>query len=226
MSEGLAVFLIYETMRSADAIPRRVAARRFAWARVALAVAAAITVAALGYSTLGLQWKLTPSGDQLVKLAARNDPVGLLRPADTPALRDSYREALASVTGQRTIAGVDRPYLIDYRRFDIPNLDAPGFMTPDSTFPFFTGPGPKIAKLRGAGFDVLLVTEPNDEVCLNLPRMAAGARANGPSSGIYRRFLDWDQDIQAIEQKAPAAVRRFGTVLRIDLRLAQAELGG
>jgi hypothetical protein len=99
-------------------------------------------------------------------------------------------------------------------------------MTPDGTFPFFTGPGPKIAVLRDAGFDVLLATNPDDDVCLNPARVGPPAQGQGPSAGIYRRFLDWDRDIQAIEDLVPTAVQRFGTLVRIDLRLAQAGLEG
>ena len=136
------------------------------------------------------------------------------------------REALASVVGERAIAAVDRPYLIDYGRFNIPHLDAPGFMTTDGTFPFFTGPGPKIAVLRDAGFDVLLATDPDEDVCIRPARIAGWAQEQGPSSGVYRRFLDWGQDLEEIERVAPDAVRRVGMLLRIDLRVAQEQIGG
>jgi hypothetical protein len=226
MSEGLAVFLVYETLRSADSLTvHRPRLSATPVARV-VAVTTAIVLAAFSFSKVGFEWKLLPSGDQIVRLAARNaiaDDAEQL--ADLPALEESYREALASLDGKRAIAAVDRPFLIDYRRFDIPNLDAPGFMTPDGQFSFFAGPAPKLAELRRAGFDVLLATDPATEVCLVPARMQRGVQANGPTSGVYRRFLDWDLDIQSLETLAPTAVRRFGPVLRIDLREAEAQLG-
>ena len=39
-----------------------------------------------------------------------------------------------------TILAVDRPYLVDYRRFDLPSLDLPGWAAPEGRFPFFQGP--------------------------------------------------------------------------------------
>jgi hypothetical protein len=190
-----------------------------------VAVSAGVVAAAASFSTLGYGWRLLPFGQELLKLAAADDLGGSTRPADNEDMRASYREALASVAGERTIAAVDRPYLIDYTRFDIPHLDAPGFMTPDGTFPFFTGPGPKIAVLRDAGFDVLLATSPDEDVCLKPSRVAPPGQGRSPSSGVYRRFLDWDQDIEAIEQLAPGAVQRFGSLLRIDLHAAADQLG-
>ena len=117
---------------------------------------------------------------------------------DNEDLRTAYREALASVIGQRgTIMAVE-PAVPSSTTPDstYPTLDAPGFMTPDGTFPFFMGPGPKIAVLREAGFDVLLATNPTAILTSTPARIAAApAQGQGPSSGIYRRFLDWDQDI-------------------------------
>ena len=223
MSEGLAIFLLLELIRSTDVMAERVGYRPRLGAFPILA--AGVAAAAVSFSTLGLAWNRLPSGQHLVERVAADDLGGSNHPPDNEVLRDSYREALASVVGERAIVAVDRPYLIDYGRFDIPHLDAPGFMTTDGTFPFFTGPGPKIAVLRDAGFDVLLATDPDEDVCIKPARIAGWAQEQGPSSGVYRRFLDWDQDIQAIEELVPAAVQRFGTLIRIDLRRAQAGLG-
>jgi hypothetical protein len=225
MSQGLAVFLALELIRSVDSLPAAAGATRRRWVASVMAVSAGVVAAAVSFSTLVFNWRPVPFGQDLLELALRDGLGGATRPADTEDQRESYREALASVEGARTIAAVDRPYLIDYTRFDIPNLDAPGFMTPDGTFPFFAGPGPKIAALRDAGFDVLLATNPDDDVCINPARMTASVRQQGPSTGIYRRFLDWGQDIQLIAREAPSAVQRFGSVLRIDLHAAAEQFG-
>jgi hypothetical protein len=220
MSAGLAVFFLLELVRAVDARPAAAGDPRGRWVAQALAVSAGVVAAAVSFSTLVFNWRLVPFGQEVLKQAAADILGGPTHPPDTEDVRNSYREALASVVDERTIAAVDRPYLIDYTRFDIPSLDAPGFMTPDGTFPFFSGPGPKIAVLRDAGFDVLLATNPVDDVCINPARMAASVEQRGPSTGIYRRFLDWGQDIQEIERLAPDAVRRFGSLLRIDLHAA------
>jgi hypothetical protein len=226
MSEGLAVFLVYELVRAADVTATTLRTGAPARPKQVLAVAAGVTIAAASFSTLGLTWSLLPSGHRLVALAAQDGLIGPTNPQDTASLRQSYRDAMASLGGERTIAAVDRPYLLDYGRFDVPNMDAPGFMTPSAgSFPFFSGPGPKIAELRRAGFDVLLATDPDAEVCLNPARISGPAQGTGPSSGIYRRFLDWEEDVQAIERLSPDSVRRFGDLLRIDLRRAGAQLG-
>jgi hypothetical protein len=224
MCEGLAVFLLFETLRGADLAARRGTVRVPAVVARVAGVLLVIALAALTFSPVGFKGWPLDAGPQFIASALRNEVPWTADVYDTPATKDAYRDALESVVGYRTISALEQPYLIDYRRFDIPNLDAPGYMTPDGDFPFFTGPGPKLDKLRRAGFDVLLVTDPASERCLTPGRMEVGAESDLPTSGIYRRFLDWEQDIQAVTQQAPAAVRRFGTVLRIDLHAAEAAL--
>jgi len=219
MSEALAVFLVCEALRFADANALRAPVRRVALAVPVLTLSAAITLAGFGYSTHGIRWNLLSSGTALIKEAAQYPHVGVV--IESPGLRDAYRQALAGVDGHRTLAAVDRPYLIDYSRYDVKNLDAPGFMTPDGTFPFFEGPGALIGKFRDAGFDTLLATDPSRDACLNIARMRTGAAGHSTSRGAYQHFLDWDQNISKIAQDAPRAVQRFGTLLRIDLRVAQ-----
>ncbi len=143
----------------------------------------------------------------------------------SPTLRAAYRRALAGVDPDRTIAAVDRPYLIDYRRFDIPTMDLPGFTAPGGDFPFFTGPGPKMARLRRAGYDTLIATVPATEIAFN-PNFLRLTASSGPKSYARpaRYYLDWEDDIAAIAAKAPGAVHRYGPLLVIDLRQAQQEL--
>jgi hypothetical protein len=129
---------------------------------------------------------------------------------------------LAGIDPDRTIAAVDRPYLIDYRRFDIPSMDLPGFTAPGGDFPFFTGPGAKVARLRHGGYDTLLATVPANEIAFNpyVLRQIASAGLKAYSRPA-RYYLDWEDDIAEIARKAPGAVHRYGTVLVIDLARAQ-----
>ena len=92
----------------------------------------ALRLAGLAFSTVGHEGVSFDHGARLVLRAARNElgaPPG--HEVAPPALRNDFRRALRGVDPDRTIAAVDRPYLIDYSRYDVPNLDAPGFMTPD-----------------------------------------------------------------------------------------------
>ncbi len=95
---------------------------------------------------MSVEYQTLPAGASLVDHAVRNElqPTKgfLAATADvsTPALRRSYRRALGRVDPDRTIAAVDRPYLIDYRRYDIPSLDLPGFAAPGGDFPFSRDP--------------------------------------------------------------------------------------
>ncbi|MGZ4688346.1 MAG: hypothetical protein ACXV9P_06485 [Acidimicrobiia bacterium] len=226
MSEGLAVFFVCEMIRGADARPKRERAGSFNRAVPILGVASALVLFAFAYSTAGLEYTPFRGGAHIVELAAKDQ----LKPSPdkevtTPALRTQYRRAFLGVNPHRTIVAVDRPYLIDYSRYDVQNLDAPGYMTPDgSEFPFFTGPVPKIAYLRDAGYDTLIATDPTVDACLNSVRIGSAVLTRPDLGDAYRRFLDWDGDVQSIAKDAPAAVRRYGDLLVIDLPKAQREL--
>jgi hypothetical protein len=222
LSEALSVFLVCELMREFDA--RQFAAGFTTSGAITCAalVSVAVVLMAGSYSTLNFQWRLLPSGIRLVQATARESRRSVA--VDSHSLAESYRAAVESTRGQRTIAGVDRPYLIDYKHFDIPSLDAPGFMTPSGTFRYFAGPAATIADFRKAGYQVLLVTDPRYEICLAPPRLLANETAYGNGSAVYAEFLAWEEGIETIERHAPRAVQRFGTVLRIDLARAQADL--
>jgi hypothetical protein len=131
------------------------------------------------------------------------------------------------VDPERTITAVDRPYLIDYGRYDLPNMDLPGFAAPDAEFPFFRGPVAKIERLRRAGFDTLLATDPGRDAALNpvYLRTIRGLRipAYSPTT---RYYLDWEEDLAEIAGRAPDAVQRYGPLLVIDLPRAARELNG
>ena len=139
-----------------------------------------------------------------------------------PDVRDDYSAALdLAADGGPVIAAVDHPYLIDYRRHDIASLDLPGWAAPGGDFPFFDGAAGKVRALRRQGYSQLLATDPDRHACL-----AAGALrtqvAGGSTMAMY--FLDWDDGVSEIVAVAPQAVRRFGSLLLIDLDAAQREL--
>jgi hypothetical protein len=159
-------------------------------------------------------------------MAAAND---LLPPpswaVSTRQLERAYDRALARLDGDRAIAAVDRPYLIDYGEHDIPNLDLPGFTAPGATFPFFSGPGPKVARLRDEGFDTLLATVPATEACLNPTVLEHQVRDRVPAYGtVARYYLDWERDIARIAERAPDSVEKFGPLYLIDLHMADRAL--
>ena len=140
MGEGLAVFFVCETIRAADA-RRHAPSRGIDRTAPLIAITAAVCLAALSYSVVGLAGFTILSGANLVVRAARDDlqPLPQQRVAP-PDLQRVYNRALLSTNPDRTIAAVDRPSLIDYDRFDVPSLDAPGYVAPGGYFPFFTGP--------------------------------------------------------------------------------------
>jgi hypothetical protein len=227
MSGGLTIFFVCEAIRSADA-RRREPTARHRWAP-AITIAAAIGLAAIGFSSLGvsLEYEVTPAGATLISRAARNDLLPTLPglEAEPPAYVPAYERALSRVDPDTTIASVDRPHLIDYRRYDIPSLDFPGFTAPGGEFPFFTGPGPKIERLRRAGYTTLLASVPDTEACFRPAVLRAQRLFRIRNYSYYARYyLDFQDDITAIAAEAPDAVRKFGPLLVIDLDRAQRDL--
>jgi hypothetical protein len=184
-------------------------------------LAASLVVAAATFSPLGRRNVPLPSGFRLVARAIE----GSLRSSqvtESPRLRAAYAQAFRIAGPDHTIAAVDRPYLIDYRRFDIPHLDAPGFMTADGRgFPFFTGPADKMRRLRRAGYDTLVASTPDDDACLKPARVERARERRVGDREIYDRFLDWTADVRAIEERVPEAVRSIGPLLVIDLERAE-----
>ena len=207
MPASVAVFFVCELLRAADALPQHPTGRAARRARATACLTAAVVLAGVVFSGLGATSPPFTRSALLLERAARDlppTPPGV--ELSTPEMRAEYARALRRVAPHHTIAAVDRPYLIDYGRYDIPNLDAPGYMTADgSRFPFFTGPEPKIARLRAAGYRTLLATDPVADLCLNPARIQAALAVQGPVRGVYRRFLDWDHDIQAIARSSSGA---------------------
>jgi hypothetical protein len=120
------------------------------------------------------------------------------------------------------LLAVDRPYLVDTAKHDFDNLDFPGWAAPGGEFPFFTGARPKIQKLRSAGYDTLVVTRPDLDLCLSPATLQQVMMTTPRPSGIYARFdLDWQNSLARIARDAPGAVQTRGPFWIIDLELAE-----
>jgi hypothetical protein len=69
-----------------------------------------------------------------------------------PPVAAVYRRVQAAVpAGARVLIMLDEPYLLDYARNEIWNLDMPGLASPAPGIPSFQGPEPVAAYLRGLG---------------------------------------------------------------------------
>jgi hypothetical protein len=228
MSAALAVFFFCEVLRALD-VRATTAAPIARLPRAGLAgLVAAAGLVAISFSSLGLslEYSTWPGGATLVARAFGNDMVP--NPGyevTTPALRAQYRRALADIDPDASIAAVDRPYLIDFGRYDIPTMDLPGFTAPGGKFPFLTGPRAKIARVRRAGYQTLLVTDPNRDVALAPPLLRFIETDDIPAyTPTARYYLDWEEDLAEILERAPGAVRRYNHLFAIDLRRAERDL--
>ncbi|HEY3722274.1 MAG TPA: hypothetical protein VGN59_02820 [Acidimicrobiia bacterium] len=225
MSQGLCVFFVYEAVRRADGRDRALDPTA-AWPRVA-AVAGSVALAFVAFSGLAIhvEFGFPPQGARLVENAVR-DRLG--PGAAVPASEgQAYERVLAGVTDPaHTILAVDRPYLVDYGDLDLKSLDVPGWAAPHGDFPFFEGPGSKIATLRRRGFDTLIATQPDRDVCLAGARPLGVPQKPAPYGRYDRYYRDWTDDLTAIEQRAPDAVRRVGDLVVVDLPRAERDLAG
>jgi len=69
-----------------------------------------------------------------------------------PRRRALLAEMQAAVPeGRAVLAVVDHPFALDYRRNAVFNIDVPGAASPPPGMPFFRGPGPVKAYLKGLG---------------------------------------------------------------------------
>ena len=223
LSIALVLFFAYEAVRGSETAA---AGRLPPIARPLVLLAAAALI--LGH----VAYLLTPTSARVIRDSIESTGATLAdgghhaRFDDLLAARDvrgDYSAALdLAAHGGPVIAAVDHPYLIDYRRHDdIASLDLPGWAAPGGDFPFFDGAASKVRALRRQGYSQLLATDPDRHACL-----AAGALrtqvAGGSTMAMY--FLDWDDGVSEIVAMAPQAVRRFGSLLLIDLDAAQREL--
>lgn len=228
LGESIAVFVFYETLRALDPETSAVPGKRRAWAGALVLAATLLGLAAaftpIAVRTDAVTTPLQPGGWSVFWTNTR--PITGLR-ANTrtpPGLKTQLHRALQQVDPKRAIVAVDRPYLIDYKQYELPNMDLPGWASPTGTFPYFRGPAATAAFLRGQGYDQLIVTRPVFDICLN-PSYQRLARTFGPPYSNYARFfLDWTNTLTKFEERSPGAVKQFGSVEVIDLRKAEATL--
>ncbi|MDB4998319.1 MAG: hypothetical protein JWM74_5751, partial [Myxococcaceae bacterium] len=84
-----------------------------------------------------------------------------------PPLASTYRRLQDAVpAGSRMLVMVDVPYLLDYGRNEIWNLDLPGTASPKPGIPCFQGPEAVVAYLRGLGIRHLLFVLPDKSAFL------------------------------------------------------------
>jgi hypothetical protein len=222
---GVAVFFLVETLRGLDAPLVAGLDRREARAGL-LVLGAGVLALVATFTPVAVRPAggiILPGGWNVFRSEA---PLGVPRASrfDTPRLEQAWRRVLRRVDPDRTIAAVDRPYLIDYNRYDVPHLDLPGWATPTGTFPYFEGPSAKLEYLARRGYDTLVVTDPPADVCL-WPPYQHYARTIGPPDSVYAKyFLDWTDDITAIETDAPRAITRVGELTLIDVPAARRAL--
>jgi hypothetical protein len=223
MSFGLVVFLLCELLRSIDGRERD---RQWTIGAVSLGATACLAGIVFSGAGLSLEYQTAPGGAALVAKAFRDDLLPLpAQVVTTPGFESAYHRALAHVDPDATISAVDRPYLIDYGRYDLPNMDLPGFAAPGASFPFLRGPEAKVARLRRAGYDTLLVTDPERDAALKPTYLAIIRALRLPSySPLTRYYLDWEQDVEKIVRAAPGAVQQFGPLYVVDLRRAERAL--
>lgn len=222
-SAALVVFCLLEALRGADA--RSGVEETGAWRVLpAVTVAASLLLGVAVFSGLSVKQRnlYIPGGWRFVRVASHDSTGSHAESKVADAMRASYRRALAAVPDpSRAVVAVDRPFLVDYDRYDVENMDVPGSVAPGGDFPFFTGPEAKIDKLRREGKDTLVVTSPGSDACLGFTLLI---NAPGSSDAYSKFFRDWSNDISTIRRRAPDAVRQFGTLLVIDLERAQREL--
>jgi hypothetical protein len=166
---------------------------------------------------------LLASSSSGLNAALRNETGSVPETIRQRQLEPRYRAALRAVKDpDRAILAVDRPFLVDYSRYDMPTLDMPGAAAPGGRFPFFTGPLDKITTLRRNGFDTLVATIPAREVCLAVQLSVFRTGSQQRTGNFYDRYLaDWATDLAEISRKAPGAVQSFRPLWVIDLKRAQ-----
>lgn len=224
LGESIAVFIFYEVLRALDASPARDPATRSP-AIAALALGATVLALLAAFSPLGVRSSLLlPSGWNQFKWNSAPHP-GFVRPDETaaPPLERQMRRALKLVDPKRTILAVDRPYVVDYSKFDLPSLDLPGWAAPDGTFPFFAGPLAKIVALQREGFTYLIMTNPSKDLCLVPNRLIYETTHQKPPVSTYAKYyLNWLGDMEFVARSVPGSYTEVGVYRVFDLKKARA----
>jgi hypothetical protein len=87
-----------------------------------------------------------------------------------PPIAGVYRRLQSAVpSGERVLVMLDEPYLLDYARNEIWNLDLPGTASPKPGIPCFQGPEPVAEYLRGLGIRHIVVVLPEKSTFLYGP---------------------------------------------------------
>ncbi len=219
------VFYLHEAIRGTESID---GIGRAASVRPLLLLAPALLVFAFVFAP-----SLTPyeSAYAVVRpglggLSADGKSHGVEAWVASPELRSDYRQASQLLRGHgRAIAAVDRPYLLDYRTDDIESLDLVGWAAPGGDFPLFGSALDKIRLLRSQGYEQLLATVPEEHACTNpgfLQYVAQNYPRPGPLLASYHRA--WVDSLIEIVERAPGAIQRVGTLLLIDMAVAESAL--
>jgi hypothetical protein len=227
MAGSLVIFLLYELVRARDAESRSESRREAVLG--ALAIGVALVGALAVFTPVALdtpKYTLNAAGLDLLHWSPKRVPGALYADHVTPPGAEAQmRRAIARVDPKHTILAVERPYVVDDAKDDLPNMDLPGWATPTGTFPFFRGAAAQVAMLRKAGYTDLIATVPADDLCLAPAARRYQERHGEPPDSIYARyFLDWTDSLSRIQRVAPDAVTRVGQLLVIDLPRAHAAL--
>jgi hypothetical protein len=226
MTSSLLVFLFYEALRAADAGATERTSRATVWRLVVIGVTIVCGVAVFSPMAVDAPELFIESGWRALRWSPPRLPSIVYADAITEAgAAKNMQRAVARVDPKHTILAVDRPYLVDYDRYDLPNMDLPGWATPTGTFPFFRGAEAKVAALRKAGFKDLIATIPDDDRCFWPSYRIAQVKSGEPPDSVYARyFVDWTNAVTKIQTAAPSAVTKVGELLVIDLDRASGQL--
>jgi hypothetical protein len=130
-----------------------------------------------------------------------------------------YRRLNALIpAGARVLAAVDQPALLDFSRYSFATLDIPGFVSPPPHMPYFRGAAPKVAYLRGLGYDYIVTQSP---AVVGLYYQAQWVNELRLQGYFFRAwapyFLDWQQSMDQLEASPRYQIRSTGdlTLIRI-----------
>jgi hypothetical protein len=235
ISAALVLFFLYETVRGTQttAGTKTVGVRtRSANVRMGLVLVPALVLFGYVFAPNPMHYvrvyrAIAPgAGAAPGELAPNGHSTALEARIATDQQRSDYRQAAEILRGRgRTIAAVDRPYLIDYRVDDIPSLDLVGWAAPGGDFPLLGTTLSKIQLLRSEGYELLLATDPAAHSCINPTRLAIIKDTHPrPAPLLATYHFAWVTSLVEIIHLAPGAVQRVGSLLVIDLADAAAQL--